>query len=59
MWLWEETHVLEVVGSKTGYWIDTVSHFTVVEICNDDPFLKKSAPIRTDQLEMKVNLNCL
>ena len=38
MWLWEETHVLEVVGSNTGYWIDTVSHFTVVEICNDDPF---------------------
>ena len=33
-WLWEDTHVLKVVGSNpsTIYWMDIFSHLFVVEI---------------------------
>ena len=33
-WLWEETHVLKVMGSNTGtlYWMDIISQIFVVKI---------------------------
>ena len=34
LWLWEETHVLRVVGSNpsTEYWMDIFSHLIVTKI---------------------------